>query len=73
MAAFTLNPVIVVITYQYKMSDTDFNDNLIMPTRTICTQNPNSSKNHTLERISFHSPDKKTSGAKIAIDMMVLY
>lgn len=73
MAVFTLNPVIAVITYPSKISDTNSSYDQAMRSLTICNQNPNSSQNHIVEKISFNSPDKNTSGEKMAIDMTVLY
>lgn len=47
--------------------------NPVMAVRNICNQNPNSSQNQTVEKISFNSPDSSTRGIIIAIDMIVLY
>lgn len=47
--------------------------NPVIAVISICNQNPNSSQNQTVEKMSFNSPDNMTRGTIIAIDMMVLY
>jgi hypothetical protein len=74
MAAFTLNPVkAVIICIRYKISMMFLILKHNIEYCTICNQNPNSSQNHTVVKMSFNSPDNKTSGTNIAIDMIVLY